>query len=238
MEEPAAALTSVTTLVFDVMGTVVDLDGSHAAQAAAALRQHGHDPAAAPALAQHTDRLVGQMMDDVRAGRAPWQHHRRLRESALRTTLPAAGLTDPPAELVRTLAAVVTRLDPWPDSPAALSQLRADFTVVALSNADLAELTALSQAGGLAWHVVLSGELVRSFKPDPAVYTQVATTLARSPAQLLMVAAHPWDLRAAAEQGFRTAYVARPGADKPGPDDVFDLAVGDLTELAQQLRRP
>jgi 2-haloacid dehalogenase len=225
----------VTTLVFDVMGTVVDLDGSHAAQASAALADHGLDPRAAVALAQETDRRLGLMMDDVRAGVAPWPGHRRLRETAVRTSLPAFGVPDPPASLIRTLADVVTRLEPWPDSPAALAQLRAGFTVVALSNADLAELAALSQAGGLAWHLVLSGELVHSFKPDPAVYAQVASVLAVPPSELMMVAAHPWDLRAAAEQGFRTAYVGRPGAERPGPDDVFDLSVGDLGELAQQL---
>jgi hypothetical protein len=32
----------------------------------------------------------------------------------------------------------------------------------------------------------------------------------------LFVAAHPWDLRAAAEHGFRTAYVSRPAAERPG----------------------
>jgi 2-haloacid dehalogenase len=48
-----------------------------------------------------------------------------------------------------------------------------------------------------------------------------------------MVAAHPWDLRAAARHGLRTAYVARPGADAPEPGDRFDFTVRDLAELAQ-----
>jgi 2-haloacid dehalogenase len=48
-----------------------------------------------------------------------------------------------------------------------------------------------------------------------------------------MVAAHPWDLRAAARHGLRTAYVARPGAEPPAPDDRFDVRVSDLAELAQ-----
>jgi 2-haloacid dehalogenase len=227
-------LSSVTTLVFDVMGTVVDMDGSVTAHTAATLTRYGLDPEAATALAQDTERHLGELMDDVRAGRSPWQSHRRLREAALRTALPAAGVAAPPADLVTALASVAGRLEPWPDSPAALADLRERFTVVALTNADLAEIAAFSRAAKLAWHLALSGELVRSFKPDPAVYALTTTTLELPPSQLLMVAAHPWDLRAAAEQGLRTAYVARPGAETPQPEDDFDLTVTDLTDLANQ----
>ena len=231
-ESRTPPLSSVTTLVFDVMGTVVDMDGSLARQTTATLERHGLDPDAGVALAQDSDRRVGLLMDDVRLGRSPWQSHAQLRETALRDGLIATGVAAPPADLIHDLAAAVGRLEPWPDSAAALADLRERFTVVALSNADLAEIAAFSRYGRLAWHLALSGELVRSFKPDPAVYSLVPRALGVPASQLLMVAAHPWDLRAAAEQGLRTAYVARPGAEKPGPEDVFDLTVDDLTDLA------
>jgi hypothetical protein len=38
-----------------------------------------------------------------------------------------------------------------------------------------------------------------------------------------MVAAHPWDLRAAATHGLRTAYIERAGEGDPDPSDRFDL---------------
>ena len=57
---------------------------------------------------------------------------------------------------------------PWPDSAQALRALAGAFTVVALSNAGLAQLADMSAAGGLAWHCVLSAELARAYKPDPA----------------------------------------------------------------------
>jgi 2-haloacid dehalogenase len=50
-----------------------------------------------------------------------------------------------------------------------------------------------------------------------------------------MVAAHPWDLRAAAAQGLLTAYIQRAGEGAPEPSDTFDLAVPDLTALADRL---
>jgi 2-haloacid dehalogenase len=231
--ETSRDLRSVTTLVFDVMGTVVD--DSVADQTAATLERHGLAPEAGRALAQDTDRLLGRLMDDVRLGRSPWRSHLRLRESALRAALTGIGIAEPPADLVPELASAIGRLQPWPDSPAALAQLRDRFTVVALSNADPGEIAAFSRHGGLAWHLALSSALVGSFKPDPAVYSLVPTALGVPAARLLMVAAHPWDLRAAAEQGLRTAYIARPGAEKPRSDDVFDLIVNNLTELAEQL---
>jgi antitoxin YefM len=54
---------------------------------------------------------------------------------------------------------------------------------------------------------ILSTELVKSYKPDPRTYQLVPSLLAVRPEQVVMVAAHPYDLAAAAEQGFRTAFV-------------------------------
>jgi hypothetical protein len=51
----------------------------------------------------------------------------------------------------------------------------------------------------------------------------------------MMVAAHPWDLRAAAGHGLRTAYVTRPGEGVPEPGDRFDVRAAGLAELAARL---
>jgi 2-haloacid dehalogenase len=50
-----------------------------------------------------------------------------------------------------------------------------------------------------------------------------------------MVAAHPWDLRAAATHGLRTAYIQRAGDGEPEPSDRFDLTVPGLAALAAHL---
>ena len=50
-----------------------------------------------------------------------------------------------------------------------------------------------------------------------------------------MVAAHPWDLRAAAVDGLRTAYIQRAGEGELEPADNFNLSVPDLTALAAAL---
>jgi 2-haloacid dehalogenase len=149
-----------------------------------------------------------------------------------------AGTRVLPAAVLEDLALAGHRLRPWPDSGPALQALARSFTVVALSNASLAQLADMFAAGGLAWHCVLSGELARAYKPDPAVYQLAIRLLGLDPAATMMVAAHPWDLRAAAGHGLRTAYVARPGEGVPGPGDRFDVRVGDLAELAARLAGP
>jgi 2-haloacid dehalogenase len=53
-----------------------------------------------------------------------------------------------------------------------------------------------------------------------------------NPEQTLFVAAHPRDLRAAANHGMRTAYISRPGEGTPSADDQFDLYAKDLAGLA------
>ena len=209
---PAARLDDVTTLVFDVMGTVVDIDGSIAAER----------------VPPDAEEKLARAMDDVVAGRAPWRSHRALRAEALA----AAGLPD---DVVAELATVIERLDPWPDSAEALARLRTSKTVVALSNADVAELVALSAHAGLAWHGVLSAERARQYKPHPSVYLMALEQLAAEPDEVMLVAAHPWDLRAAAEHGFATAYIARPGAVRPTAGDAFDLHADDLGHLARLL---
>ena len=96
---------TATTLIFDVMGTVVDIEGSIAAQARAATGLG--DEELKPLLADWDARLQ-RAMDEIVAGRTEWRPHEQLRREALPDGLPGA------------LAGVVHRLDPWPDSPAAL----------------------------------------------------------------------------------------------------------------------
>ena len=221
----------ITTLVFDVLGTVVDEAGSIAAQTAAALAgaQSGAD---AGALAREWGERADALTRSIAAGEEPWRPNDAIRRAALLDAAAATGLTDVPAATLDELALAGHRLAPWPDSAAALRALAADVVVVALSNADLAQLAQMSAAGGLAWHGVLSAELVKACKPDPAVYRLALDVLELVPAQTMMVAAHPWDLRAAAAHGMRTAYVARPGEGALAAGDQFEVCADDLADLA------
>ena len=182
----------------------------------------------AAAWARRFDGLVSA----VRAG-APWRSTDDLNAEAL-----AGAMSDGPhlpQAMIRQLGMTGHRLRPWPDAREALRRLAGRFTIVALSNGNLSMLTDLFAAAGLTWHCVLSGEMVHAYKPDPAVYRLAINRLALNPHRTLMVAAHPWDLRAAAAHGLRTAYIERAGEGEPESSDAFDLSAPDLAALAARL---
>jgi len=99
----------------------------------------------------------------------------------------------------------------------------------------------MAKNAGLPWDAVLSAELAKHYKPDPQAYLTAADLLSLPPEQVMMVAAHPGDLRAAARAGLRTAYVIRPLERGPGrpvnrnPDGEFDYTAEDFIDLARQL---
>ena len=217
----------VRVLVFDVLGTVVDEVG--------ALRRQVEAAGAADGVTAAWQERLSTLMDAVRSGMQPFERQGDLRRRALDDVLAQPAFQDAPSTVAADLAGAGARLTAWPDSAAALDALAQRHTLLALSNADLADLTAMSAAAGLRWHAVLSTELVRAFKPAPKTYGLVTGLLGVDPAEAMMVAAHPWDLRAAAALGMRTAYVARAGEGQPADDDRFDVRVRDLAELVEVL---
>jgi 2-haloacid dehalogenase len=231
----------VDALLFDVIGTVVDEGGTMRAEVAAELEAAGRaGPGRAEALAAAWEERSWSLTGSLEGG-GGWVSTDEVNARALADVLAGGGPGGGggpaalPAEAVQRLGLVGHRLRPWPDSAVALAALARRFTVVALSNGNLAMLASVNARGGLTWHAVLSAELVGVRKPDPAVYRFALDRLALDPARTLMVAAHPWDLRAAAACGLRTAYIERAGEGRPEPSDSFDLSCPDLSVLAARL---
>ena len=222
----------IDILLFDVLGTVVDETGTVRAELAAALDQAGAGRGQSEALAAAWARRFASLVAKIREG-AAWRSADELHAEALADVLRDGPLL--PEATVQRLALVGHRLSPWPDAVEALQRLAQRFTVVALSNGNLSMLVDLFSSAGLTWHCVVSGEMVHAYKPDPAMYRFALERLALDPRRTLMVAAHPWDLRAAAAHGLRTAYIEREGEGDPEPSDTFDLALPDLASLATRL---
>ena len=92
----------------------------------------------------------------------------------------------------------------------------------------------------MPWDLILSAELVKHYKPDPETYLMAPNLLDLRSDEVMLVAAHPSDLRAAQTYGLRAAYVLRPlewgpeGEAEPA-DPSFDIVVESLTELAGKL---
>ncbi|MFZ1752766.1 MAG: haloacid dehalogenase type II, partial [Caldilineaceae bacterium] len=179
-------------------------------------------------------------MARVRSGELGWTRIDVLHRMILDDLLPDFGLTGLAEEKLAHLNRVWHRLRPWPDAVEGLTRLKENFVIATLSNGNVSLLTNMAKNAGLPWDCILSAELARRYKPDPEVYLTACRLLDLPPEQVLMVAAHEGDLRAAAAVGMPTAYVHRPHEygprnAKPWPEETFDVMAADFIDLAEHL---
>ncbi|KAK7460874.1 hypothetical protein VKT23_008803 [Stygiomarasmius scandens] len=87
----------------------------------------------------------------------------------------------------------------WPDSIPGLQRLKQKFFIVVLANGTTRLQLDLVKSSGLPFHTLFSSQLLGSTKPDPAIYHKTIALLGLKPEECLMVAAHAYDVRAAAK---------------------------------------
>jgi 2-haloacid dehalogenase len=236
---------TIRALVFDVFGTVVDWRASIVREGEALAAAKGWRHVDWPAFADAWRAGYQPAMQRARGGEIPWTNIDGLHRVILDGLIPRFGL-DSLSELERDhLNRVWHRLAPWPDALAGLRRLKSRFVISTLSNGNIALLVNMAKRARLPWDCVLSAEIMQHYKPDPEVYQGAARLLGVERDALLMVAAHPSDLRGAASAGLLTALVHRPleygpnpaGAPPPDalPDDRFDVVASDFVDLAQRL---
>ena len=238
-----AQLSNVKALVFDVFGTVVDWRTSVAAQVEEVARHKGVKIDGA-AFADAWRAQYAPSMNRVRTGELPWTNLDQLHRMVLDRLLPEYGLKGLGEAETVALNKAWHRLHPWPDAVAGLTRLKRKFIIAPLSNGNIALMTDMAKYAGLPWDCILGAELARHYKPDPEVYQSAARFLDVKPDEIVMVAAHLSDLRAAKGLGLRTAFVARPNEFGPNPqgrkadlvaDDAVDLPAKDFVDLAARL---
>lgn len=227
--QPAANGIIRPAVVFDVLGTLVDQTGSLGQRVAEVAGIENR------AAADVADRWLEHVAEQERAiveRRRPFAPSHELDLEAL-DLLISERMLSPDAAVGLTDASEWLR--PWPDTVAGLDLLSADVTVLGLSNASRRILAGISTNAGLRWHQVLSAEDAGTYKPGLEVYELAMANVPTGSGTPFMVAAHAWDLRAAAAAGMRTAYVPRADGDSPRPDDTFDLEASTLLDLHAQL---
>ena len=226
-------------LAFDVFGTVVDWHGSVAREVNALYPGVDGD---AFALAWRAG--YQPAMRRVMSGELGWTLIDDLHRLILDELLPRFGLGDIAEAERRHLNRVWHRLDPWPDVVAGLQRLKTRHTLCTLSNGNLGLLTNMAKRAGLPWDCILSAEVFRAYKPDPATYLGVARVFDLNPSQVMLVAAHQDDLAAARACGLQTAYIERPAefglnnSKDVSPHPANTLHARDFLNLADQLGCP
>lgn len=196
---------NIKVLAFDVFGTVVDW---HSSIAREVLEINPNIDADAFALAWRAGYVPA--MRRVMSGELGWTLIDDLHRLILDDILVAFGMTDLSEAQRQHLNLAWHRLDAWPDVVAGLTRLKSKFTITTLSNGNIGLLTNMAKRAGLPWDCVLSAEVFKAYKPDPATYLGVAKVFNISPEQVMLVAAHQDDLAAARACGLQTAYIERP----------------------------
>jgi 2-haloacid dehalogenase len=233
-------LASVKALVFDVFGTVVDWRSSVAAEVQELAKRKGITVDAAT-FADAWRAGYGPSMNRVRSGELPWTRLDTLHRMTLDKILVDFGITSLSESETDALNHAWHRLKPWPDTVAGLMRLKKKFIIAPLSNGNIALMTDLAKHSGLSWDCILGAELVRHYKPDREVYQSAADFLALQTGEVMMVAAHLGDLRAAKSVGLTTAFVTRPlelgpnGRPDLTADASADVSAKDFNDLANQL---
>jgi 2-haloacid dehalogenase len=236
MAAPAVPAPDLQVLAFDIFGTVVDWHGSICREMAEL-----YPAADADAFARAWRDGYQPAMARVRSGELGWTLIDDLHRLILDQILPDYGLAHLDEAARQHLNRVWHRLDPWPEAVAALTRLKAKFTLVTLSNGNIGLLTNMAKRAGLPWDCILSAEVFHAYKPDPAVYLGVPRVFALEPAQVMLVAAHHDDLEGARACGLQTAYIERPWEFGPlHPKNVSaqpanSLHCTDLAALADRL---
>ena len=233
-------LASVKALVFDTFGTVVDWRTSVTRDVEELAKRKGLTVDASK-FADTWRAGYGPSMNRVRSGELPWTKLDGLHRMILDKILIDFGITGLSEAETDALNRAWHRLRPWPDAVGGLTRLKKRFIIAPLSNGNISLMTDLARHSGLPWDCILGAELVRHYKPDREVYQSAADILDLEPADVMMVAAHLGDLRAAKGVGLRTAFVTRPleygpnGKPDLKADSSVDVAAKDFNDLAGQL---
>jgi 2-haloacid dehalogenase len=118
------------------------------------------------------------------------------------------------ADDIATVIRSIRSLPVHPEVPGALQRLRnAGFRLVTLTNSTKEVVEAQIREAGLSqvFERTFSVDAIRRFKPAAETYNYVATQLQVESFDLVMIAAHPWDLMGARAAGCQIAFVQRPG---------------------------
>jgi 2-haloacid dehalogenase len=235
-------ISGIKALTFDVFGTVVDYRRSIIREGEQLNQAKGIDVDWA-SFADAWRGLYRPSMERVRRGELPWTNLDALHRLALDKLLEQFKITALSEEEKTQLNLIWHRLLPWPDSVAGLTRLREKYIVATLSNGNVALLVNMAKYSGLPWDCIFSAELARVYKPAPGTYQMAVDLLGMRAEQVMMVAAHRDDLRAAQAVGMRAGFVLRPLEFGPQripdltPDPTFDVVASDLVDLADQLER-
>jgi 2-haloacid dehalogenase len=228
-------------IVFDTVGTLLDTYGS--------ITRKGAELTDARGIKADWVQLLDvwraewrRLTDQIASGAMPWRSADFVYREALDKALASYDWGNQLSTGDRDrLNHLWYEIEPWADTKPGLDRLRNRYTLSTLSNGSMASLVHMIKLSKLPFDCILTAELVQSAKPDPKVYGLATGALNLRPDQILMVAAHKYDLAAAKKFGFSVAFLPRPleygphGKVDVAPEGYFDIMQPDLVRIAEVL---
>jgi len=232
----------IRACLFDVFGTVVDWRTSVSREFATIAKAKGLTGVNPVEFAVEWRKLYHPSMEEVRSGRRPFVILDVLHRESLMKLVARYALQKLTEADIDQLNRAWHRLDPWHDAVAGLTRLKRKFIIAPCSNGNIALMVGVAKHAGLPWDCILGAEIAHAYKPTPEAYLASCRALALAPANVLMVAAHNADLKAAKATGLATAFVARPREHGPGQTTdlesdpgAVDIVAKDFVDLAAKL---
>jgi 2-haloacid dehalogenase len=232
---------TVRAIVFDTFGTIVDWRGSLIKSLTGFGRERGLE-GPWETIADRWRAAYQPNLDRVRRGELEWAILDELHYAALVELWPEFDLPPLPESDLLLLTRYWHQLAAWPDAVEGLRRLKSKYIIGPLSNGNVALLVELAKFSDLPWDVIFGADLFRHYKPDPETYLGVCAFLGLKPEQVILGAAHNYDLAAARELGLRTAFIPRPTEHGTGQTtdlsvaQPWDIIATDLLDLAKKLQ--
>ncbi|KAJ5490358.1 Haloacid dehalogenase type II [Penicillium expansum] len=130
----------------------------------------------------------------------------------------------------------------WPEVSDAIHSLRQDLglEVFVLANGTTRLQLDLTRSSGLQFNMLFSSQLLGVYKPRPEAYKKGLELVNLRPEEVVLVAAHAYDLRGAQNCGLRTVYIHRWTDDINEDMEVvkteFDAFLENMDDLASAIR--
>ena len=160
-----------------------------------------------------------------------------LGAAALETTASIQG-THTSEDDIERIRGILTTLPAHEDVSRGLDRLRkAGFSVAALTNSPQRAAEAQLDNAGIAnlFDSIMSVEMVHRFKPHASVYGAAARNLGVDTPDLVMVAAHDWDVAGALAAGCDGVFVSRSGQTYSPSFPPPTLRAHDVPDAATQI---
>ncbi len=217
-----STVTGIKGLIFDAYGTLFDV---HSVVEAA--REITSDP-------QVLSRVWRQKQLEytwLRSLMGRYEDFWKVTEAALRFAVRQLDVAANDAEIKKLMEAYLS-LRAYPDVAPAFERLRGRPLAI-LSNGSPKMLEAATRSSGLAPHLshVISVDLVKTFKPSPAVYALGAKIMGLAAGEILFVSSNGWDAVGATAFGYRVGWCNRGKAPAEELGMVPDLTVERLDEI-------